>query len=204
MFGGEPGLPAVPALWTFGIRLRGASRFSLRPIVRGTFAVASGRPGTWVVAPWRAVVCLAPTCSLKRLPGAFPGISPGRVFCLESPAASEPREFGVALPSQDHVQRQGFRVLAMGPVGAAEEIFFCVPVRPDGQGLVALWAVLGRGPGFGRFHRLHGLHLFLFPFGVLVSGEVGYFSCSSNTRGWSCVSSLQIVPSLSHQVLLTV
>ena len=85
-------------------------------------------------------------------------------------AASEAREFGVALPSQDHVQRQGFRVLAMGPVGAAEEIFFCVLVRPDGQGLVALRAVLGRGPGF---HGLHGLHLFLFPFRVFAGPELG-------------------------------
>ena len=45
------GFLAAPALCPFSIRLRGASRFSLRPIVHGTFAVASGRPGTWVVAP---------------------------------------------------------------------------------------------------------------------------------------------------------
>ena len=85
-------------------------------------------------------------------------------------AASEAREFGVALPSQDDVQRQGFGVVAIGSGGAAEEIFFCVLVGPDGQGLVALRAVLGRGPGF---HGLHGLHLFLFPFRVFPGPELG-------------------------------
>ena len=72
----------------------------------------------------------------------------------------------MALPSQDHVQRQGFCVVATRPGGAAEEILFCVLVAPDGQGLVALWAVLGRGPGLYRFH------LFLFPFSLFAAGAV--------------------------------
>ena len=37
----------------------------------------------------------------------------------ERVVASEAREFGVALPSEDHIQRQGFGVLAIGPGGAA-------------------------------------------------------------------------------------
>ena len=71
-----------------------ASRFSLRPIVLGTFPVASGRPGMWVVAPCRAS-CLSrsnmwPKTASWRVSGDFPweSVSAWRVPLPQSPGSS--------------------------------------------------------------------------------------------------------------------
>ena len=67
---------AVPALWPLGIPLGGASGFSFQLIVHGTFAVASGMPGTWVVAHWRASCPsrsnMWPKTASWRVSGDFP------------------------------------------------------------------------------------------------------------------------------------
>ena len=127
------GLFCPAALWSGPLPI--APRFSLPVLAPSVRARGSVRP----VAGLRLLLW---QMGLQPMPEGLESAS-RRVY---SGLSWNPRQFGMVLPPQHHVQRHGLGVLAAGPRAAAEEVIVRGPVGPHGQGLPALRAVLRQGP----------------------------------------------------------